>query len=92
MTSFIVRNLALGASLMIIASAAPAHTGHGHEDLSSFEGLIHALSQPDHLLMLLAGTVVTSLLAPRLLRLGNRLLAGLRRRLADRRGTAPAEH
>ena len=82
MTRFIARQLALGTALMIAVGTAAAHTGHGHDELGTFAGLVHALSEPDHLLMLLAGTLVASLLAPRLLaacwRLGRALLQALR--------------
>ena len=66
----------------LAAGTAAAHTGHGHDGFDSLHGLLHALSEPDHLAMLGAGLAFTAWAAPRVLR----GLRALRRRLQQRRG------
>lgn len=63
----------LTLSALLLAGSAAAHTGHGHEGMSTWQGLLHAASEPDHLLMLAAGAVVCTLAAPRALRTAARL-------------------
>lgn len=67
-------------TLLTAAATAAAHTGHGHEGMGHWEGLLHAASEPDHLLMLAVGAMVCTVAAPRVLRAAARL----RRRLLDR--------
>ena len=72
----------------VAAGSAAAHTGHGHDDFSHLHGLWHALTEPDHLLMLGAGLLVARFTAPRVLR----GLRALRQRLQQRRAaTRPQE-
>jgi hydrogenase/urease accessory protein HupE len=75
-------------ALATAAGSAVAHTGHGHDDFSHLHGLWHALTEPDHLLMLGAGLLVVRFAAPRV----QRGLRALRQRLAQRRsGTRTQE-
>jgi hydrogenase/urease accessory protein HupE len=80
----------VAAAALCTSSVALAHTGHGHQEFSTFDGLVHALSQPDHLAMLALGIVVTGALAPWVLRgiaaLGRRLHGA--RKAADTIDTA----
>jgi hydrogenase/urease accessory protein HupE len=73
------------AALWLAAGTAAAHTGHGHDGLSPMQGLLHALGEPDHLLMLGIGGVICTLAAPRML---NRLRRGWQRLQRARRAGA----
>ncbi|MFO1328915.1 MAG: HupE/UreJ family protein [Rubrivivax sp.] len=81
MTPFpLPRAIAL-ATLALAAGTAAAHTGHGHDGFDLLHGLWHALTEPDHLALLIAGGAFASAAAPLVLR-GLRVL---RRRLLQRR-------
>ncbi|MBI5718042.1 MAG: hypothetical protein HZC37_10195 [Burkholderiales bacterium] len=64
---------ALAAITCVAAAAAQAHTGHGHDELGTIEGMLHALRAPDHLAMVALGVVVTAAAAPFVLRVAARL-------------------
>ncbi|MBL8324088.1 MAG: hypothetical protein JNJ89_03925 [Rubrivivax sp.] len=76
----------VAAAALAASGLALAHTGHGHAELSPFEGLVHALREPDHLAMIALGTTLTGVVAPLVLR----GLAALRRRLRAARNSADA--
>ena len=59
---------ATAVALWLAAGTAAAHTGHGHDGLTPMQGLLHALGEPDHLLMLGIGGVICTLAAPRALK------------------------
>ncbi len=61
------------AGLAAGSSGALAHTGHGHDELSTFEGLLHALREPDHLAMVALGIVIAAVAAPFVLRVAARV-------------------
>lgn len=70
--------------LALHASGAAAHTGHGHDGLDLSQGLLHALTEPDHLVMLAVGLGIVALATPPVLRGLRRLRALLRHRQARR--------
>ncbi len=75
MTAFRHLRATLATTALAVASSGTwAHTGHGHDDFGSLDGLLHAMSEPDHLAMLAAGVAFTAWLAPRVLRAIRRLL------------------
>lgn len=80
---------AAAAASGLAGSAALAHTGQGHDEYGVFEGLRHALREPDHLAMLALAIVVIGVASPFVLRaalwLGRRIAAPVRRALAARR-------
>jgi len=71
---------AAAMGLLLLAGAAAAHTGHGHDGLAFMAGVRHALGAPDHLLMLAFGFGFSALAAPRVLRTLRRAWAALRAR------------
>lgn len=83
------------AATMVTGTAALAHTGHGHDELSTFQGLVHALREPDHLAMIALGVIVIGATSPFVLRaaawLGRRIAVPVRRALAARAGRQGAE-
>ncbi len=83
------------AATMAASTAALAHTGHGHDGLSTFQGLVHALREPDHLVMIALGLVVIGATSPFVLRaaawLGRRVAAVVRRAIEARPGRQGAE-
>lgn len=83
------------ATTMVPGAAALAHTGHGHDDLTAFQGLVHALREPDHLAMIALGLIVIGVASPFVLRaaawLGRRIAAPVRRALAARARRQGAE-
>ena len=90
-----VTTTAIAAATTTAGTAAWAHTGHGHDELSTFQGLLHALREPDHLVMIALGLIVIGAASPFVLRaaawLGRRLAAPMRRALAARAGRQGAE-
>ena len=82
-----LRAAAALVSAALATGPAAAHHGHGHEGMSPAKGLLHALTEPDHLLMLGAGAIVCTLAAPWLLR----VLARWQRRLRERLQARAAE-
>jgi len=83
-----VRSAAAAATTMTATTVALAHTGHGHDGLSTFQGLLHALREPDHLALIALGLIVIGAASPFVLRasawLGRRLAGPMRRALAAR--------
>ncbi len=80
------RTAARGAAVSALALCMPlaqAHSGHGHGDYGTLDGVLHALTEPDHLAMLGAGLVLTAWLAPRVLRGLQRARAALRARIGQ---------
>jgi hydrogenase/urease accessory protein HupE len=83
------------AATMVTSTAALAHTGHGHDGLSTFQGLLHALREPDHLVMIALGVIVIGATSPFVLRaatwLGRRVAVAVRRAIEARAGRQGAE-